>query len=172
MKTYVKILLLNFFLISTVFGQTLKEAYDKTNEFRAKGDYHTAIEWAEKALALAGNDFGRQNETYAAFLNHLAYLDHLIGRYDHAEPLYKQALGIQKKTLGEDHPFYATSLDNLAVLYKSMGRYEQAEPSFARANSGLITILGALIIFFSWVVNNPLKTSYSNLSSAIKSGRI
>jgi len=45
MKTYVKIILLNFLLVTPVFGQSTKliEAFNKTNEFQAKGDYQTAI---------------------------------------------------------------------------------------------------------------------------------
>ena len=38
-----------------------------------------------------------------------------------------------------------------------------------RSNAGLISILGALIIFFSWVVSNTFKTKYTNLNSAIAS---
>ena len=41
--------------------------------------------------------------------------------------------------------------------------------TIARANTDLISIVGALIIFFSWVVNNTLKTNYSNLKNAIAS---
>jgi hypothetical protein len=39
--------------------------------------------------------------------------------------------------------------------------------AITRANTDLISILGALIIFFSWVVSNTLKTNYSNLKNAI-----
>lgn len=39
-----------------------------------------------------------------------------------------------------------------------------------RPFGSLITILGALIIFFSWVINNTLKVNYTNLSTAIKAG--
>jgi len=76
---------------------TVQEAYIKTDEFKAKGDYQTAIGWAEKALSLAENEFGRQHETYALFLNNLALLYNSMGRYEQAEPLYKQALKIAKK---------------------------------------------------------------------------
>ena len=86
MKTYIKILLLNFLFVAPVLGQTLREAYNKTNEFEEKGDYNTAIGWAEKALILAENEFGRQHKTYAVFLNNLANLYYSMGRYEQAEP--------------------------------------------------------------------------------------
>ena len=70
---------------------TLREADKKTNEFKEKGDYQTAIGWAEKALTLAENEFGRQHETYALFLNNLAEVYRLMSRYEPAEPLYKRA---------------------------------------------------------------------------------
>jgi len=38
------------------------------------------------------------------------------GKYDEAEPLYKQSLEIKKKVYGEDHPSIATGLNNLAGL--------------------------------------------------------
>jgi len=77
MKTCINILLLNFLLAAPVLGQgseELDEAYNRTNEFKAKGNYETAIQWAEKALTLAENEFGRQHETYGVFLNNLDLL--------------------------------------------------------------------------------------------------
>ena len=56
-----------------------------------------------------------------------------MGRYDEAEPLYRQALEIRKAALGETHPDYAQSLNNLAVLYYDMKRYADAEPLMAEA---------------------------------------
>ena len=103
MKTCVKILLLNFLFISTVLGQSseLMNMYYKTNEFWDKGDYQTAIQWAEKALTLAENEFGIQHKTYTVFLNNLAGLYRSLGRYEQAEPLYKQALVISKRPWGK-----------------------------------------------------------------------
>lgn len=40
----------------------------------------------------------------------------LQGKYDKAEPLYKQAVEIREKAFGANHPSVATALVNLAVL--------------------------------------------------------
>ena len=47
-----------------------------------------------------------------------------MGRYEEAEPLYRQALQIGRETLGEGHPDYATRLNNLATLLVATGRHE------------------------------------------------
>jgi len=41
------------------------------------------------------------------------------GKYDEAEPLYREALAIDKKIYGDEHPEVATDLNNLALLLKS-----------------------------------------------------
>ena len=44
------------------------------------------------------------------------------GKYDEAEPLYKESLTIKKKVLGEEHPSVATGLNNLAELLSDQVR--------------------------------------------------
>jgi tetratricopeptide (TPR) repeat protein len=56
-----------------------------------------------------------------------------MGRYDEAEPLYRQALEIDAKTIGTAHPDYAARLNNLAGLLQAMERYDEAEPLFVKA---------------------------------------
>ena len=56
-----------------------------------------------------------------------------MGRYDEAEPLYRQAIEIGKATIGDVHPDYATHINNLAILLEAMGRYEEAEPLYRQA---------------------------------------
>ena len=52
-----------------------------------------------------------------------------MGRYEEAEPLYRQAMEIRRTALGEEHPDFATSLNNLAELHRAMGRSEDEEDS-------------------------------------------
>ena len=40
----------------------------------------------------------------------------LQGKYDEAEPLYRESLVIIKKIYGDEHPSVATGLNNLASL--------------------------------------------------------
>ncbi|WP_013325063.1 tetratricopeptide repeat protein [Gloeothece verrucosa] len=76
---------------------------------------------------------GNQDTQLAFSLNQLALLYYSQGRYEQAEPLYKQALELRKRLLGDNHPDVASSLNNLAGLYYSQGRYEQAEPLYKQA---------------------------------------
>ena len=43
----------------------------------------------------------------------------LQGKYDEAEPLYRESLAIDKKIYGDEHPDVATDLNNLASLLES-----------------------------------------------------
>ena len=52
------------------------------------------------------------------------------GKYDEAEPLYKEALAIRKKVFGDEHPSVAESLNNLAGLLYSQGKINEAIPYF------------------------------------------
>ena len=48
------------------------------------------------------------------------------GKYDKAEPLYKESLAIKKKVFGNEHPKVALALNNLAWLLKEQGNAEEA----------------------------------------------
>jgi hypothetical protein len=58
----------------------------------------------------------------------LARLCDSQGKYDAAEPLYKDCLAMRKEVLGDRHPDTLTSLNNFAICYKAQGRsYEATE---------------------------------------------
>lgn len=50
------------------------------------------------------------------------------GRYDEAEPMYRNALAVFVALLGERHPDAMDSLDGLAGNLNAQGRYAEAEP--------------------------------------------
>ena len=52
----------------------------------------------------------------ATSLNNLAGLYNLQGKYEKAEPLYKQALEIAEQTLGKNHPHTITIKNNYIKL--------------------------------------------------------
>ncbi len=66
-------------------------------------------------------------------IKYLANLHYFQGKYDEAEPFYKQILELQRETLGESHPNFAQNLSDLANLYRSQGRYNEAEPLYIQA---------------------------------------
>ena len=86
------------------------------------GNWNKDLALQQLVLQLKRIYFGTNHFTYAATLNHLAYLYHLMGRYDQALPFYEQASAIALSTLGETHPFYAGIIHNLAYLYRTIGQ--------------------------------------------------
>jgi tetratricopeptide (TPR) repeat protein len=64
------------------------------------------------------------------------------GKYDQAEPLYRQAIEIDERAFGKDHPTLATDYNNLALLLQAQGKYDQAEPLYRRAIEIFQTKLG------------------------------
>ena len=92
---------------------------------------------AELLNNLAGHRDRCWAPAYATWLNNLA-----TGRFDEAEPHFRQAIEIGAKTLGEDHPAYATRLNNLALLLQATGRFDGAEPLYRQAIEVLEVALG------------------------------
>ena len=99
---------------------------------------HRAVRGGRAALPGGHGDhrrkaLGTDHPDYATSLNNLAELLRATGRYEEAEPLFREAMETTGKALGTDHPDYATSLNNLAGLLRDTGRYEEAEPLFREA---------------------------------------
>lgn len=112
---------------------TWSTAYWKSIEYSQKGDYKTAITYAEQAVRQAEKEFGKEDHQLTLVLEQLASLYSNQRFYAKAEPLLKRILAIDQKTFGTDHPDVATSLYSLATLYEKQGRYAEAEPLFRRA---------------------------------------
>lgn len=108
------------------------QALRKAGDFAERsGNYPAALRFGERALeqARAGDD----QIALARVLNDYALTLNAAGRYDEAEPLYREAMAIVEKTLGKEHPSYAGSLNNLALLLDTTGRSDEAEPLFREA---------------------------------------
>ena len=59
------------------------------------------------------------------------------GKYDEAEPLYREALKVRRETLGDRHPDTLISINNFGGLLKNQGKYDEAEPLFREALTGV-----------------------------------
>jgi tetratricopeptide (TPR) repeat protein len=59
-------------------------------------------------------------------LNNLAGLYDSQGKFQEAEPLYRQALSIFEQKLGAQHPHTQTVRGNYASLLRKLGRDEEA----------------------------------------------
>jgi tetratricopeptide (TPR) repeat protein len=118
----------------------------------AKPLYHQSLEITRKVcafhLAASSRDhscktWGEEHPDVATSLNNLAGFLDTQGKYDEAEPLYRQSLAIRCKVcaihratssrdhsckvLGEEHQDVAASLNNLAALLRAQGKYDDAE---------------------------------------------
>ncbi|MEL6477308.1 MAG: tetratricopeptide repeat protein [Pseudomonadota bacterium] len=89
-----------------------------------------AVRFEEDLVALSKRTHGVEAAQTATALNNLAASYRALGRFEEAEPLYRQAIEIDEATLGTAHPDYATGLNNLALLLQDMGRFEEAEPLY------------------------------------------
>ncbi len=84
-------------------------------------DFQRSTELAEKALAAAKGEFGRNHPNTARSLNNLGYIYQHKGRYADAKELYDRALKIWQKTPEPDHADIVITMDNLARLYSITG---------------------------------------------------
>ena len=104
----------------------------KAREFAHRsGDYAAALGFGKAALKLTRD--GEDQHALGKALNDHAALLKATGRYDAAEPLFRQAMQITGAALGKDHPDYATRLNNLAVLFAHQGRWADALPMAEKA---------------------------------------
>ena len=66
-------------------------------------------------------------------LDTLAYELQAQGKYDEAEPLFREALEMNRETLGNRHPSTFTSICNLGLLLQAKGDLTAAEPLLREA---------------------------------------
>lgn len=106
------------------------EAYSKLAEiYKEKGDYQTAIEYADKAY-----DYNLKKENYEQHIRNLI----IIGDINFAKEKYGQALGFYAKALKVHYlypdPFFATKtiMRSADVLYE-LGHYKEAQATYEHA---------------------------------------
>ena len=97
------------------------------------GNFPRAEAMGTELIRAAIDENGENSKQHAAALNNHALTLSDTGRWDEAEPLFRQAIDIGKNTIGEAHPNYAIRLNNMANLLRDMGRLEEAEPLYRQA---------------------------------------
>ena len=137
--------LIAVFLIASfpIMAQSWHDLTQLAVEYYHKGDYSKAIEFTEKAVTQAENEYGVTSKEYATSLNNLGVINNELGNHSKAEPLLVEAMNIRKKVLGPEHIDYAGSLNNLALLYADMGSYSKAEPLYLEALNIQKKVLGS-----------------------------
>jgi CHAT domain-containing protein/tetratricopeptide (TPR) repeat protein len=114
-------------------AQDAQEITAAAESLQAKGDYRTAAQQYERALALAPAAFGPDHLFTGEICNNLGITYAALGEYAKAEPLYERALKIRAGVQGADGPLIADTLNNLAVLYWNMGQLAKAASVFERS---------------------------------------
>jgi CHAT domain-containing protein/Tfp pilus assembly protein PilF len=97
------------------------------------GDYVTAKERFEAALAIRRQALGETHPDVGASLNNLGNVSGHLGDYVAARDYYLRALAIRRQALGETHPDVATGLNNLGVVSDSLGDYTAARNFYLQA---------------------------------------
>ena len=99
----------------------------------ALGNDSLAVERARAVLDSRRRAYGEEHPYVAEALNDVAFTYRKQGRYDEAEPLYRESIALKRRLLGNDHPALASSLNNLGVLFGVSGRYDEVGPLFEEA---------------------------------------
>ncbi|GAB5537799.1 MAG: serine/threonine-protein kinase [Rubricoccaceae bacterium] len=99
----------------------------------AMGDDSTATVHAAAVLTARRRAYGENHPHVAEALNDVAFRLRRQGRYNEAEPLYRESIALKRRLLGDDHPAVATSLNNLGVMFGIAGRYDEVGPLLEEA---------------------------------------
>jgi serine/threonine-protein kinase len=91
-----------------------------------QGETLTAADLLERGEAAAGQLVG-QPAVHAMMLDVIAQMHTLLGRYDRAEPLFRQALATARNLDQEANAELGFMLDRLGDLLQRTGRYDEAE---------------------------------------------
>jgi len=116
-------------------AETIANLAQQAHVAEALGNDSLALARATEVLASRRRVFGEEHPYVAEALNDVAFTLRKQGRYDEAEPLYRESIALKRRLLSEDHPALATSLNNLGVMFGIAGRYEEVGPLFEEALS-------------------------------------
>lgn len=104
-------------------GDELARRRDTARDAYSRGEYENALSMFDALLVDVARQFGPRSREYAAILGYKASILQDTGRYDLAEPLYREALAITAGTEGTASPYYAADLQNLADLQRVTGYF-------------------------------------------------
>jgi len=111
--------------------------------FQELGQYSTAREHYEQALALLRETLGPESTQVAMTENNLATLLARIGDYGEAQSLYRASLALLERQLGGEHPLIGNSKHNLGELDQRMTLDDEALELYTQAAALKEKVLGA-----------------------------
>ncbi|GHV80597.1 hypothetical protein AGMMS49944_23880 [Spirochaetia bacterium] len=136
---------LKFALLALTFRDTALARNHIGAVYYSLGDYQSAMEQYQKALAIEAEAMGTPDLTAAASYNGMSAVYYSLGDYQAALETNQRALEIQKEVLrylGENHPDMAASYYNFGTIYNSSGDYLAALDNHRKALAIRQEILG------------------------------
>ena len=94
-----------------------------------RGNYHTALPLAERALQLEKQDMHPKRIPYLT--NLLGMIYHEIGHYQQAELCYKEALIMLEAIPDRSDSLFSSVMNNLGINSQKQGHFEEAHSYFA-----------------------------------------
>lgn len=114
----------------SVYPQVFDSLIIRTDDYFESASYELAVEYSQKALLKAEEEYGNKSNQYAAALDRRGRLFWIYGEYENAEKYYLQALEIIKDNTGTNNSLYSVVLLDLAQLYSYMEKFEKSEKAF------------------------------------------
>ena len=129
------VLLFYILFAATVFAdeKQWRELDEATLVAAAEGRLDEARQIAEKALAVARKEFGKNDLRTATSLALLAEVLMGLENWKEAEARLREASEIRERMLKPGHPDLEQNLNLMARLLTAQGRFEEAEPLYFRA---------------------------------------
>ena len=112
------------------------------NAYYCKGEYATASEMYEKALAIHVGALGASHPTVGDTYNNMANVHYSKADYEPALELYQQALDVHLAALDKNHPKIGATYKNMGNVYFCKGDYEAALQMYRSALDIRIAAMG------------------------------
>ncbi|MBL7742266.1 MAG: CHAT domain-containing protein [Chitinophagaceae bacterium] len=130
------------FILTFLFIPAIAQSWEEMNKelfvLNQQGEFKKAIVVAEKLLKESlNNPVGKDHPNYVMSLYNLAVLYTKVGRYEEAEPFFKEVRVKVRIYLGEKSFDYAATTEGLAELYIGTGDYIKAEQIILDAKNTL-----------------------------------
>ncbi len=133
----------------------LREAGDFASEYLA--DYPTALNYLNRAMAVALSRQGDNSELLALCYNSLGMVYRKRGDYAQAMDCYNKAMEICTSALGNENTTTAVTHNNIGLVYEKQGQSALAQQNYLTAVDILERVLGT---------EHPYTaTSYNNVGS-------
>lgn len=124
------ILLLNCILCQ---AQLRSEAVEKAYLNLEAGDFTKALQFANTALDLTIQEFGKESEAYSKTMDLFGAIYFNQSNFTEALKFYSASKELKEKIIGDSSPSYAKTLNNLSLCLRKLGRLKEVEPLLIEA---------------------------------------